>query len=97
MHPRTQPQALTSPHASQVDALKYTRKNAEVRPFETGGEGALEHFSRKTDAALFALGSSSKKRPHNLVLGRFYDHRRDALRAAVRPGEEPETSLAERC
>jgi len=62
--------------APQTDALKYTRKNAEVRPFETGGEGALEHFSRKTDAALFALGSSSKKRPHNLVLGRFYDHRR---------------------
>ena len=62
--------------APQTDALKYTRKNAEVRPFEAGGEGALEHFSRKTDAALFALGSSSKKRPHNLVLGRFYDHRR---------------------
>ena len=60
----------------QTDALKYTRKNAEVRPFEAGGEGALEHFSRKTDAALFALGSSSKKRPHNIVLGRFYDHRR---------------------
>ncbi len=59
----------------QIDAVKYTRKNAEVRPFEVGGEGALEHFSRKTDATTFALGSSSKKRPHNLVLGRFFDHR----------------------
>ena len=76
----TQLQVPTPPRrASQVDALKYTRKNAEVRPFEAGGEGALEHFSRKTDAALFALGSSSKKRPHNLVLGRFHDHRWVAL------------------
>ena len=48
-----------------------------MRPFEAGGEGALEHFSRKTDVAMFVLGSSSKKRPHNLVLGRFYDHRRE--------------------
>lgn len=55
--------------------MKYTRKNSEVRPFEAGGEGSLEHFGRKTEAGLFALGSTSKKRPHNLVLGRFYDQR----------------------
>ena len=59
----------------QLDAVKYTRKNSEVRPFDAGGETALEHFARKADTALFALGSSSKKRPHNIVLGRFYDQR----------------------
>ena len=59
----------------QLDAVKYTRKNSEVKPFEAGGEGSLEYFGRKTEAGLFALGSTSKKRPHNLVLGRFYDQR----------------------
>ena len=60
---------------AQIDAVKYTRKNSEVRPFEAGGEGSLEYFGRKTEAGLFALGSTSKKRPHNIVLGRFYDQR----------------------
>ena len=55
--------------APQLEAVKLTRKNAEVRPFEAGGEGQLEHLARRADAALFALGSSTKKRPHNLTLG----------------------------
>lgn len=57
------------------DAIRYTRKNPDARPFEIGGETPLEHFSQRTDCAQFALGSHSKKRPHNLVLGRFFDHR----------------------
>ena len=35
---------------------------------------ALEYFCRKTGCGLFAMGSHTKKRPHNLVLGRFYNH-----------------------
>jgi len=52
---------------------RLTRKNENVKPFEAGGEADLEFFAQKTDCALFMLGSHSKKRPHNLVLGRFFD------------------------
>lgn len=56
------------------NAIKYTRKNENIRPFESGGENYLEFLSRKTDCSLFVFGSHSKKRPHNLVVGRMYDH-----------------------
>lgn len=52
---------------------KLTRKNPDVRPFESGGEQPLERHARKVDAGVFAHGSTSKKRPHNLILGRFFD------------------------
>lgn len=58
-----------------LDAVKLTRKNADVRPFETGGEAQLEYLGRRADAGLFAVGTTSKKRPDNLTLGRFYDGR----------------------
>ncbi len=64
--------------------MKYTRKNDDVRPFEAGGDTNLEHFSQKTDSSLFALGNHSKKRPHNIVLGRFFDHQlHDVLELGV--------------
>ncbi len=70
--------------APQGDSVKYTRKNDDVRPFEAGGDTNLEHFSQKTDSSLFALGNHSKKRPHNIVLGRFFDHRlHDVLELGV--------------
>eukprot|EP00850_Spirogloea_muscicola_P009443 SM000053S17400 [mRNA] locus=s53:123370:125639:- [translate_table: standard] len=56
------------------NATKLSRKNDAVRPFEGGGEASLEFMSLKTDCSLFAFGSHSKKRPHNLVLGRMFDH-----------------------
>lgn len=56
------------------NAIKYTKKNGDIRPFESGGETTLEFLSQKTDCSLFIFGSHSKKRPHNLVLGRMYDH-----------------------
>ncbi|ERN07780.1 hypothetical protein AMTRI_Chr08g162890 [Amborella trichopoda] len=55
-------------------AVRYTRKNENIRPFESGGETSLEFFSQKTDCSLFVFGSHSKKRPENIVMGRTYDH-----------------------
>lgn len=66
------------------DSVKYTRKNDDVRPFEAGGDTNLEHFSQKTDSSLFALGNHSKKRPHNITLGRFFNSRlHDVLELGV--------------
>ncbi|XP_021755226.1 ribosome production factor 2 homolog [Chenopodium quinoa] len=61
-------------HLKKENSVKYTRKNDKIRPFEAGGETNLEFFSQKTDCALFVFGSHSKKRPDNLVMGRFYDN-----------------------
>lgn len=59
----------------QVDSVKYSRKNYEVRPFDTGGEVQLEIFANRGNCSLFALGTHTKKRPDNLTLGRMYDFR----------------------
>ncbi|XP_042493402.1 ribosome production factor 2 homolog [Macadamia integrifolia] len=61
-------------HLKKDCAIKYSRKNENIRPFESGGETSLEFFSLKTDCSLFIFGSHSKKRPNNLVIGRTYDH-----------------------
>ena len=67
------------------ESLKLSRSNDQVRPFETGGEASLEFLARKADCSLFVLGSHSKKRPHNLVLGRMFDFRLlDMLELGVR-------------
>jgi len=52
------------------DAILYKKKNF-TRPFED--VTSVEFFSLKADASLFAFGSTSKKRPHNLVIGRLFD------------------------
>lgn len=61
-------------HLKRDNAVKYSKKNDNIRPFESGGETSLEFFSLKTDCSLIVYGSHSKKRPNNLVLGRTYDH-----------------------
>ncbi|THG15290.1 hypothetical protein TEA_004276 [Camellia sinensis var. sinensis] len=61
-------------HLKKNDSVKYSRRNDNIRPFESGGEASLEFFSLKTDCSLFVFGSHSKKRPNNLVMGRTYDH-----------------------
>ncbi|KAF6149388.1 hypothetical protein GIB67_016926 [Kingdonia uniflora] len=61
-------------HLKRGSAIRYTRRNDKIRPFESGGETSLEFYSLKTDCSLFVFGSHSKKRPNNLVIGRTYDH-----------------------
>ncbi|XP_014782033.1 ribosome production factor 2 homolog [Octopus bimaculoides] len=53
------------------NAVMYKRKNI-IRPFES--ENSLDFFSARSDASLFMFGSHSKKKPANLVIGRFFDH-----------------------
>jgi ribosome production factor 2 len=60
--------AIQAPNAKLL-----TKKNAIVA-FETDGQTSLEFLSTKNDCALFALASTNKKRPNNLVLGRTFDH-----------------------
>lgn len=68
----------------QHDAHTFSRKNPDVKPFETGGEAHLEFFCNKSNCSVFVLGSHSKKRPHNITLGRLYDfHLYDALELGV--------------
>ena len=55
--------------------MRLSRKNNDIMPFESGGEAKLEHFSQKTDCGQFVVANSTKKRPNNLILGRFYNHR----------------------
>ncbi|CAI5469999.1 unnamed protein product [Closterium sp. Yama58-4] len=65
-------------------SLKLSRANEHVRPFEAGGEAPLEQLAKKTDSSLFMFASHSKKRPHNLVIGRMYDyHLYDMLEVGV--------------
>lgn len=68
----------------QNDAHTFSRKNPDVKPFETGGEVHLEFFCNKSNCSVFLLGSHSKKRPHNITMGRLYDfHFYDALELGV--------------
>eukprot|EP00271_Cylindrocystis_brebissonii_P000438 TRINITY_DN10523_c0_g2_i1.p1 TRINITY_DN10523_c0_g2~~TRINITY_DN10523_c0_g2_i1.p1 ORF type:complete len:356 (+),score=85.29 TRINITY_DN10523_c0_g2_i1:249-1316(+) len=55
-------------------AVKLNHKNDGIRPFEAGGETSLEFLSQKTDCSLFGFASHTKKRPHNLILGRMFDY-----------------------
>jgi len=58
-----------------------TRKN-DIRPFEDGS--SLEFLTERNGCSAFAFISHTKKRPHNLVLGRTFDrHTLDQIELAV--------------
>jgi len=46
-------------------------KRNDVHPFDN--EAPLEFLASKNDASLFCLTNHSKKRPHNIVMGRTFD------------------------
>lgn len=66
--------ALKKPHvAPEFYGRKPKGDDQGVRPFEDSSK--VEHFCSKQGSSLFMVGSHSKKRPHNLVLGRIFDGR----------------------
>ena len=68
---------LLKPHSKVLD-----RKREDLKPFEDAS--SVEKLCASHDASLFAIASSSKKRPDNLVLGRLHDgHLLDAFEFGV--------------
>ena len=65
----TQLAQLKKPHAIPFNN-KTSNKN--LHPFEDAS--SLEFWSQKNDAAFIVSGSSSKKRPNNLIITRMFDH-----------------------
>merc|ERR1711991_1245998 len=63
----------------QPNVIKLSRKN-KILPFED--EHPLEFLAHKNDASLFMLGTSNKKRPNNVVMGRMFDFGVEAFRPA---------------
>jgi len=63
------------------DFVSYSRRNV-VHPFEDAS--LIERWGQRSDSSLFAFGSSSKKRPDYLILGRLFDyHILDMIEFAV--------------
>jgi ribosome production factor 2 len=52
------------------DSILFQRNN-DMHPFEA--QTSIEFLCQSNDCSLFSFGSHSKKRPHNLVMGRMYD------------------------
>ncbi|KAK2582630.1 hypothetical protein KPH14_004912 [Odynerus spinipes] len=52
--------------------IQMMHKKNDILPFED--VTTIEKFSSKLNAPLFIFGSHNKKRPHNLVFGRMYEH-----------------------
>lgn len=61
--------AMQAPYAKLL-----TKKNKIVAFDDVEGQRSLEFLTTKNDCALFALASTNKKRPNNLVMGRTFDH-----------------------
>ncbi|KAK0181293.1 hypothetical protein PV327_003586 [Microctonus hyperodae] len=71
------------------DAVFMQKKN-EILPFED--VTPIEKFCKKSNASLFMFASHNKKRPHNLVMGRTFEH---TLLDMVEFGVENYKSLSE--
>lgn len=57
----------------QNECIRYTQLHPDLRPFEAGGELALQNYCKKLDTGLFVVASHTKKRPNNLVFGRVFN------------------------
>uniref|UniRef100_A0A182MK37 Ribosome production factor 2 homolog n=1 Tax=Anopheles culicifacies TaxID=139723 RepID=A0A182MK37_9DIPT len=64
-------QALRDLNLLKKPNSRMMRRNNDVTPFEDATP--LEHLAKTNDCHLFLFGSSSKKRPNNLIMGRTYD------------------------
>lgn len=42
-------------HLKKESAVKYSRKNEGIKPFESGGDASLEFFSLKTDCSIIVV------------------------------------------
>ncbi|XP_017878376.1 ribosome production factor 2 homolog [Ceratina calcarata] len=58
-------------HLKKPDAQMMQKKN-DILPFED--VTPIEKFAVKYNAPLFMMALHNKKRPHNLVMGRMYEH-----------------------
>lgn len=65
-------QALKDLYHIKKPLCKVLTRNNDISPFEDAS--SLEFLTRKNDCALFMFGSTSKKRPDNLILGRIFEH-----------------------
>jgi ribosome production factor 2 len=65
---------LKDMRAMQAPNAKLMTKKNQIVAFDTDGQQSLEFLTTKNDCALFALASTNKKRPNNLVMGRTFDH-----------------------
>ena len=60
--------AMTAPQA------KLLSKNNPISSFEADGRNSIEFLCTKNDCNTFAIASTNKKRPNNLVIGRLFNH-----------------------
>lgn len=60
--------AIKKPHCKILRG-----RNPSLRPFEESGMESLCFLGEKNDCPLFCVASHSKKRPHNLVMGRTFN------------------------
>ena len=71
-------------------------RNNPILPFDD--VAPLEFLSRKNDSSLFVLGNHTKKRPHNLVIGRLFDHEvLDMIEVQVRDYKGLASFVASKC
>lgn len=66
---------LSDIHILKKPACKKLHRKNDLLPFEAGGDTHLENLCKLSDCSLFAVGNHTKKRPHNLILGRMFGFR----------------------
>ena len=54
-------------HLKKESAVKFSRRNKDVCPFENGGETSLEFFSHQTDYSLFVVSSKTHSAFHCFI------------------------------